>query len=509
MADLPEGDSPDDDKEPGGQNPFAGTPFESIFGNLAGGDAAGLHAMFGQLQRMLTPHSGAVNWEFSRDLARSVVAQSPDRSPDAGDRSRVQDTARVAEHWLDGVTDLPSKATGVDVWSRAEWVEASMPVWQRLVEPIAESVVAAMAKALPTEAQAMAGPMLGMFGQIGSAIFSAQLGQAVGALSREVVSATDVGFPVGTEGTPAIVVTNAAEFGAGLDVDIADVLLYLVLRECAHQRLYSHAPWLRDYLFSAIQDYGRGITIDTSKIENTMLSVDLTQLQNVQDALSGGLFDLEPSPAQQAALSRLETTLALVEGWVDEVVGQAADTVMPSAPALREAVRRRRASGGPAEATFAALVGLELRPRRLRDASTLWGALRAAEGAAGRDAVWAHRDLLPTAADLDDPLAFAERSKEADALDIESPEFDAALNALLDPGGGDTGEVDVDPGGGDTGEVDVDPGGGGTGEVDIEPAGGDKAEVDVDRAGPAEGVGNLESESDPPKDDDGGAVGPR
>ncbi len=439
MADLPGGNPPDDSDDPRSRNPFAGTPFEQLFGSLAGGDMSGLQARFGQLQRMFAAHSGAVNWEFSRDLARSVVAQSTDRSPDAGDRARVNDAARVAEHWLDGVTEFPATATSVAVWSRAEWVEASMPVWQRLVGPIAESVVAAMGKALPAEAQAMAGPMIGMFSQVGSAIFSAQLGQAVGALSREVVSATDIGVPVGTKGTPAIVLTNATEFGSGLDVADSDALLYLVLRECAHQRLYAHAPWLRDHLFSAIEDYGRGITIDTSKIESSMLSLDLTQLESVQDALSGGLFDIEPSPAQQAALTRLETTLALVEGWVDEVVGQAADTVMPAAPALREAVRRRRASGGPAEATFAALVGLELRPRRLRDASALWGALRAAEGAAARDAVWAHPHLLPTAADLDDPLAFAERTKEADALDIESPEFDAALAALLEP------PADADP----------------------------------------------------------------
>jgi putative hydrolase len=439
MADLP-GDKPADDSDPRARNPFAGTPFEQIFGNLGGGDMSGLQAMFGQLQRMFAPHSGSVNWEFSRDLARSVVAQETDRSPDAGDRAKMQDTARIAEHWLDNVTVLPSKATSVAVWSRADWVEASMPVWQRLVEPIAESVVAAMGKALPAEAQAMAGPMLGMFSQVGSAIFSAQLGQAVGALSREVVSATDIGIPVGAEGEAAIVLTNAVDFGTGLDVDASDVLLYLVLRECAHQRLYSHAPWLRDHLFAAIEDYGRGITIDTSKIESTMLSVDLTQLDAVQDALTGGLFDLEPTAAQQAALNRLETTLALVEGWVDEVVGQAADAVMPTAPALREAVRRRRASGGPAEATFAALVGLELRPRRLRDASALWGALRAAEGATARDAVWAHPGLLPTTADLDDPLAFAQRTKEADELDVESPEFDAALAALLDPDGTDAGK---------------------------------------------------------------------
>jgi putative hydrolase len=443
MADSPHDDGADDDsQEPAPHNPFSGSPFEQLFGGFASGDLGGLQAVFGQLQRMFAPHTGVVNWEFSRDLARSVVAQASDPSPNAGDRSRVQDAALVAEQWLDRVTDLPAGGNPPAVWSRAEWVEASMPVWQRLVGPIAESVVAAMSSSLPTEAQQFAGPMLGMLNQIGSSIFSAQLGQAVGGLAAEVVSATDLGIPVGDAATPAIVVRNATEFAAGLDVDESDVLLYLVLRECAHQRLYAHAPWLRDHLFAAIEEYGRGITIDTSNIERTLHTVDLTQLDSVQEALSGGLFDVEPTPAQRSALSRLETALALIEGWVDEVVGQAADSVMPAAGALREAVRRRRAAGGPAEETFAALVGLELRPRRLRDASALWGALRAAEGAAARDAVWAHPDLLPTTTDLDDPMAFAARTREADAIDIESPEFDAALVALLepDPTRGDSGE---------------------------------------------------------------------
>ncbi|MEP6665522.1 MAG: zinc-dependent metalloprotease [Nocardioidaceae bacterium] len=442
MADLPP-DRPSDDgddradetgenREPASPNPFAGTPFEQLFAGLAGGDTSGLQAMFGQLQRMFAPHEGAVNWDFSRDLARQLVAQSPDRSPDVGDVARLQDVARLAEHWLDGVTDLPATSSTVVAWSRAEWVEASMPVWRRLVEPIAESVVAAIGQALPAEAKAMAGAMLGMLNQIGGAMFSQQVGQAVGALSQEVISATDIGIPIGDEGRPAIVLSNAAEFASGLGIEESDVLLYLVLRECAHQRLFLNGPWLREHLYAAIEEYGRGITIDTAKVEESIQGLDPNNMEAIQEALTGGLFDLDHTPAQQAALTRLETALALVEGWVDEVVGQATEKAMPQAQALREAVRRRRASGGPAEATFAALVGLELRPRRLRDASALWGALRSAEGAAARDGVWAHPDLLPTAADLDDPLAFAERTREADKIDIASEDFDAALSALLD-----------------------------------------------------------------------------
>ncbi|MDQ6641091.1 MAG: zinc-dependent metalloprotease, partial [Actinomycetota bacterium] len=206
--------------------------------------------------------------------------------------------------------------------------------------------------------------------------------------------------------------------------------LYLSLREAAHQRLFAQVPWLRQHLISAVEDYGRGMTIDVSGIENKVQGLDLSNPQGLQEALEGGLFEPEQTPQQRAALVRLETTLALVEGWVDEVVGRATAHRMPEATKLQEAVRRRRAAGGPAEQTFAALVGLELRPRRLRDASTLWGSLRARQGQDARDAVWAHPDLLPTAADLDDPLGFREGLETPTELSEE--DFDAQLSALLD-----------------------------------------------------------------------------
>jgi putative hydrolase len=167
--------------------------------------------------------------------------------------------------------------------------------------------------------------------------------------------------------------------------------------------------------------------------------------------MQGGLFEPQQTPEQKAALERLETTLALVEGWVDEVVGQATLDRMPAAGKMQEAIRRRRAAGGPAEETFAALVGLELRPRRLRDASTLWGSLRSRQGKEARDAVWAHPDLLPTPAQLDDPLGFREDLPEVTELTDE--DFDKAIGELLDNESGPGGDADSGP---DTGPAEPD-----------------------------------------------------
>jgi putative hydrolase len=428
----------------GPKNPFEGTPFEQLFG---GGGLPGmpdLNALLGQVQAMMQPYDGAVNWTLATDLARKTVAQQPDPSPTSTQQSAVADAVRLADLWLDEASDFDSGVTSTAAWSRAEWIESTREVWQRLVEPIAEHVVGAMGSALPAEAKAMAGPFLGMLTQMGGAMFGSQIGTALGTLAGEVLSASDIGLPLGPTGRAALVPANVSAFAAGLDVSADDVLLYLALREAAHQRLFTHVPWLREHLLAAVADYGRGISIDTAGIEEQLRSLDPSNMADLQGALEGGLFEPKKTPAQEAALSRLETTLALVEGWVDEVVGQATHDRMPAAAKLQEAVRRRRAAGGPAEETFSALVGLELRPRRLRDASTLWGSLRTRQGIEARDAVWLHPDLLPTAADLDDPLGF--REDVATPTEMSDADFDEALQKLLGEGGPDS----TDPSGPDS-----------------------------------------------------------
>src|SRR3954454_18180564 len=451
-ADRPNDDSGDDGGE-GGANPFKGTPFEQIFAAFGGqmpgaggipGGMPDLSVLMSQMQSMMAPHEGSVNWTLAKDVARRTVAAEPDPSPGDRERTAVADALRLADHWLDSATDFPSGVHSSAAWSRAEWVEQTIDVWRRLVEPVAEHVVSAMSDALPQEARAMAGPLLGMLSQAGGAMFGNQVGQALGGLATEVLSASDIGLPLGPGGKAALLPANVKVFSDGLDVSDEDVLLYLALREASHQRLFAHVPWLRAPLIAAVEDYGRGTTIDITRIESSLTDIDPMNPASLQEALEGGLFEPEKSPAQRAALSRLETTLALVEGWVDEVVGQATETRMPAATKLQEAFRRRRAAGGPAEATFAALVGLELRPRRLRDASALWGSLRSRKGQDARDAVWAHPDLLPTSADLDDPLGFHEGSIPA-AEALTDAEFDAALAELLDSEGDDGGTPKSDP----------------------------------------------------------------
>lgn len=417
----------DDDKDDA-QNPFKGTPMEQIFGAFSSGQID-MNQIMGQMQRMFAPHEGSVNFDLAKDVARQTLAAAgPDPSPNAAQQGAVDDAARLAESWLDTATSFPAGATTATAWSKAEWIEATSATWQQLVEPIAQHVVKAMGEALPDEAKAMAGPLMGMLSQAGGAMFGQQVGQALGGLAGEVVSSTDIGLPLGRERVAAVIPSGVEAFGEGLEHPASDVLLYVVLRECAHHRLFQHSPWLRSALVGAIEEYGRGTRIDVEAIESQMRGLDPSRPEDIQQALAGGLFEPERTADQQRALDRLETLLAFIEGWVDEVVAQATAGRMPAATPLAEAMRRRRATGGPAEQTFAALVGLELRPRKLREATSLWAALRDRQGPEARDAVWSHPDLMPDASDLDDPLGFAQGEKRSQSDD----DFDAALGELLD-----------------------------------------------------------------------------
>ena len=312
---------------------------------------------------------GPVNWDLAKNVARHTVAAEGDPSVLDTDRQKVVEAIRLADLWLDEVTAFPSGVRTAQAWSRSEWVEATLPVWSKLCDPIADKAVDAMGGMLsmdPGEGgelpgelnqalQAVTGGMGGLAGlgsmgglgammrRIGGMMVGGQTGAAVGALAREVVSSTDVGLPLGPEGVAALLPSGVAEFSEGLSVDADEIRIFLALRETAHHRLFAHVPWLRSRLLAAVEDYARGITVDTSALRDAMPQIDPSNPEALRDALAdASLFQPEDTPQQKAALSRLETLLALVEGWVATVVSAAAAGRLP------QAERWPRPSGGAA-----------------------------------------------------------------------------------------------------------------------------------------------------------------
>ncbi len=429
----PEGDDPRDPHDPrdprdpgrSGDEGKASDPFG--LGGLGGAagfpgggfDANALGQMFTQLGQMLSQSSSGGGGPVNYDLAQQMALQnlSTQGLPTAAQSDEVSESVRLAELWLDPATSLPVGATNSVAWAPRDWVERTLPTWQRLCDPVARRMAASWTDALPAEARQAAGPLMAMLEQMGGLAFGTQLGSALGQLGSEVLTSTDIGLPLGPDGVAALLPANVERFAEGLDRRSSEVTVFLAAREAAHHRLFVHVPWLRQRLLGSVEEFAQGIRVDTEALEELARQIDPTDPQSMERLMHSGALEPSTSPEQQAALARLETLLALVEGWVDVVVAEAVGDRLPGSDALRETLRRRRASGGPAEQTFATLVGLELRPRKLRDAARLWRELTDVRGVEGRDAVWNHPDLVPTADDLDDPTAFVHRSSSGSDLD--------------------------------------------------------------------------------------------
>ncbi|MHA6629181.1 zinc-dependent metalloprotease [Pseudonocardia sichuanensis] len=403
---------------PGGG--FPGMPgMPGMPGGAGGFDVNQLGQMLTQLGQMLSQAQnsgdGPVNYDLAAQMARQRLAATTS-SLTGAQRAAVSDAVKLAELWLDAATDFPAGATETKAWSASEWVDASLPTWKRLCDPVAQRVSSAWVEAMPEEVRSAAGPMIAMLGQMGGLAFGSQLGNGLAQLAAEVLTSTDIGVPVGPDRVAALLPENVEKFTKDLDRPSSEVMIFLAAREAAHQRLFAHVPWLKERLLGTVEEYARGIRVDSSRIEELARGIDPSNPAAIEEAMQSGMFEPETTPEQKAALARLETLLALIEGWVDAVVAEAVGERLPGADALRETLRRRRGAGGPAEQAFATVVGLELRPRRLRAAAELWKLLGEQRGVAGRDALWAHPDLVPSADDLDDPAGFVGRAELADPI---------------------------------------------------------------------------------------------
>ena len=401
-------------------------------------DPAMLAQLMSQLQSAMQASGDGINWSLATDQAtalasRTAVVSTPDEV--AG----LERTLHLAALWLSEATDIAELTFEPALLTRAGWTETTMPVWVQLAEPVATSISAALTDMLrqqaPEELSGLLGDASRLMRNIGGTLFAMQLGHVVGQLAQEVVSGGDIGIPLldGEQRQAALVPQNVHDFANGLEIPVEEVQLYLAVRELAHARLFRHAKWLRLQLLTQVTDYARGIRIDTSPLEELAADFDPQNPEALRDALTSGALIPPKSDEQLTALARLETMLALIEGWVDVVTAQATAR-LPKSAAVAETVRRRRAAGGPAEQAFASLVGLELRPRRLREAAAMWQAVSDAVGPAQRDALWAHPDILPSDADIDDPTLLIARLTGGEP---ELDDVDRALQDLIDDVTGD------------------------------------------------------------------------
>ena len=427
--------------------PFGFTPGNSDDSNEPVDFAAMMQQMQQQIQEQFSKlginatgfggSTEALPKNLVRDTAKKFATAQGSAPIGANDVSDVEQAISIAELWLNDATFFPqSPNSGSVALARTDWVDTTLAGWQTTVEPLAIGLSSAIGELL-NQAQGEADQQENPFGQgnmqipigmisallnsfIGSLV-ATQLGQAIGGLAGKVTGAHDVGLPLIDGAYPTLVPQNIKEWATDLDIPMEEIRIFHALREAAIARLFAHNPWLVSYIRTAITDYGKGINIDMEAIQEQAQQAlesgsgfDPSNPESFTIALNDGIFTPQETPAQRAALTKLETALALIDGWSEEVVTLAAGDRLPNIGALQETLRRRRATSAPAQQLFSSLFGLQVSPRLAREASAFWKQVRELKDVEARDRVWS--GILPTADDLLTPESFLKSLEVPDDL---------------------------------------------------------------------------------------------
>ena len=426
--------------------PFGFTPGNSEDSNEPVDFAAMMEQMQQQIQEQFsklgintagfTGSTEALPKNIVRDTAKKFTTAQGSAPIGANDVAEVEQAFSIAELWLDDATFFPrSPNTGNVALARTDWVDTTLAGWQTSVEPLAVGLSCAIGELLnqassgdsdyPSDEHAQMQIPVGMISAllnsfIGSLI-ATQLGQAIGGLAGKVTGAHDVGLPLVDSAYPTLVPQNIKEWATDLDIPMDEVRIFHAVREAAVARLFAHNPWLVSYIRTAITDYGKGINIDMDAIQEQAQRAfesgngfDPSNPESFTIALNEGIFTPQESPAQREALTKLETVLALIDGWTEEVVSQSAGERLPNIAALQETLRRRRATSAPAQQLFSSMLGLQVSPRLAREAALFWKHIREIKDIESRDRVWS--GILPTANDLLTPESFMKSLEIPDDL---------------------------------------------------------------------------------------------
>ncbi len=437
------------DWEDRAMTPFGFTPGNSDDPNEPVDFAAMMKQMQQQIQEQFsqlgingpgfTGSTEALPKNIVRDTAKKFTTAQGSSPIGANDVAEIEQALSIAELWLDEATFFPkSPNTGNVALARTDWVDTTLEGWQSAVEPLALGLSSAIGELLnqasfgegqgpetPADEQPqmqipveMISALLNSF--IGSLI-ATQLGQAIGGLSGQVTGAHDVGLPLLDSAYPTLVPQNIKQWATDLDIPMDEVRIFHALREACVARLFSHNPWLVSYIRTAITEYGKGINIDLDAIQEQAQRAfesgngfDPANPESFSIALNDGIFTPQESPAQRTALTKLETVLALIDGWSEEVVALAAGDRLPHIAALQETLRRRRATSAPAQQLFSSMLGLQVSPRLAREAAVFWRQVRELKDVESRDRMWS--GILPTADDLLTPESFLKSLEVPDDL---------------------------------------------------------------------------------------------
>ncbi|MFN2626844.1 MAG: zinc-dependent metalloprotease [Mycobacteriales bacterium] len=353
-----------------------------------------------------------VDWDLAVATARRLMRPGPAVSPsEAADVvAELRAAVPIAQRHVSGYTGLhlpagdAAAASAATVVDRVGWVQANVTGFQVALEPLLEKLAAR--RGSPT----------GVVHAVGSRVTGFQVGALMAYLASRVLGQYELFLPPGEgAGRLTLVAPNIVEVQRRLDVDPHDFRMWVALHETTHRTQFTAVPWLRAHFAAEVRAFLDASDLDAAALRDRLRAVSGAILDSLRNRRTGepqpSVIELIQTPAQRAALTRLQALMSLLEGHGDFVMDNVAPDVVPSTPVIRERFDARRGGQGPVDRLIRRLFGLDLKMRQYAEGARFVRHVVGAVGMAGFNVVWRDPDALPTAAEIADPPSWLHRMR--------------------------------------------------------------------------------------------------
>jgi coenzyme F420 biosynthesis associated uncharacterized protein len=339
-----------------------------------------------------------IDWRTARVVGERVAGRGTVLT--AVQRARlVEDFGEVVPEAETLVRDFTGLAGGEYrarpwVMTRAQWLQANLHGFERILEPFAEKVMS----------QRSDGAMAG----IRRNVLAAQVGGLLGYLGHRVLGQYDLFLPPDDDGLIYFVGPNVAGVERKFGFSPREFRLWLSLHEVAHKLQFAGAPWLRGYLMGLMDGYLRTVEIDPGMLAQSLKrAIDEVRSGNANYRGFGWIF-LLMTPEQREMVRQMQAMMSLLEGHGNVVMEQVSRGRIPGADVFRRTLHERRSKAG-VEKAFQKAIGFDVKARQYEQGERFILDVFRLAGVETFNRVWEKPANLPTMEEIARPQDWVAR----------------------------------------------------------------------------------------------------
>jgi coenzyme F420 biosynthesis associated uncharacterized protein len=319
----------------------------------------------------------------------------------------LEQLKEVAQDHISNYTSLELKEPlpPAEYVDRRQWAQINLATFQGILDPVTERIERRFS---------FAGPLAGPLRVGAGTVLAAEVGLVVGYLSQHVLGQYELSLlqPQESSQPPRLlfVTHNLENALEQMELERESFLTWIVLHECTHAFQFAGVSWLRQYMSELLNEYLESVDVRIDQRASGRLALSLPNPQKlIDDFREGGLAALVANQAQRDIMNRIQSVMAVIEGYSEHVMDVIASDMSFDLERMRDAMADRRRNRPAPERMLRTLLGFDMKMRQYELGKHFCDYVAQEAGINCLNKVWQKPEALPSLGELQEPSIWITR----------------------------------------------------------------------------------------------------